>query len=76
MSPNDKDSTSSTMREKIKIDDKVASAALNAASEKQVTKSGSDKAEDTSNDAKVSFLFSVEAIYAYPCRTQRTKTRS
>lgn len=64
------------MREKIKIDDKVASAALNAASEKWVTKSGSDKAEDTSNDANVSFLFSAEAIYAYPCRTQQTKTRS
>jgi hypothetical protein len=61
------------MREKIKIDDKVAPAALNAASEKQ---SGSDKAEDTPNDANVSFLFSVEAIYAYPCRTQQTKTRS
>ena len=39
------------MREKVKIGDKVASAVLNAASEK----SGSDNAKDAPSDVKVSF---------------------
>ena len=70
MSPNDTDSTAAIMRERVKVDDKVASAVLNAAPENRATKSGSDNADDAPSDAKVSFLFSVEADHAYPRRMQ------
>lgn len=76
MSLNSADSTAAIMRERAKINDKVVSAVLNAASENHATKSGSDNAEDPPNDAEVSFLFSAEAIHAYLRRPQQTETRS
>lgn len=71
MSSNDTDSTVAIMQERVKADDKVASAVLDPA-----TKSGSDHAKDAPSSAKVSFLFSVEAIHAHLRRTQHTKTPS
>jgi len=53
------------MREKAKINDKVVSAVLNAASENRSAKSDSDNTDDAPSDAEVSSFFSVEAIRTY-----------
>ena len=71
MSPDDMDSTAIAM-ERVRIDDKVASAVLNAASGNGPAESGGDNAQD---DAEVGFQFSTGAICPLCSRTLQMKTR-
>jgi hypothetical protein len=54
MSPDDMDSTAIAMEERVRIEDNVASAVLNAAAGGPA-ESGGDNAQDTRSDAEVGF---------------------
>ena len=61
MFPDNMDSTELAMEERVKIEDKVATAVLNAASQagtgNDLESSRADDARQVSGDAEVSFLF-------------------
>ena len=56
MSPDNMDSTAMAMEERVKIEDRVASAILNFASGSGVESSRADDAQQVSSDAEVRFL--------------------
>jgi hypothetical protein len=53
------DSTALTMRERVRIEDNVASAILNAGSGSGLSGSSGDNAQDTPSDAEVGLRFSA-----------------
>ena len=78
MPPDDMDSTTIAVGERVRIDDKVASAVLNAASGSGPAESGDDNAQDTGtrSDAEVGFQFSTGAICPLCSRTLQMKLGS
>jgi len=69
MSPVDMDSTAIAMKERVRIEDNMASAILNSASGSGLTDSGGDVVQDALSDAEVGFRASALAIHPYLSRT-------
>jgi palmitoyltransferase ZDHHC13/17 len=63
------DSTAIAMKERVRIEDNVASAILNSASGSGLDEFGGDVAQDALSDAEVRFRVSALAIHPYSSRT-------